>query len=242
MTIIDKPPGAVAFSGDGFRRGAVRTLPLVAGLAPFGLVAGIVAQGKGLSFAETVLMNASVYAGAAQLLALSHWSDPAPILGATVTALVVNLRMALMGPVLTPWLAHLRGWRLWGSLFFLVDHGWALSVADMRAGGRDAGFFAGCGVSLWLAWTLTSAVGYGLGRTLQPSPDHPIFFAALAAFVCLLVPLWRGNRDLLPWLVAAVTAVIVSKLLPHSTWYVLAGALAGAVAGALRDTTGSARP
>ena len=242
MTMIDKTAVPVAFSGDGFRRGAVRTLPLVAGLAPFGLVAGIVAQGHGLSLGETILMNASVFAGAAQLLALSHWSNPAPVLGATVTAFVVNLRMALMGPVLAPWLAHLRGWRLWGSLFFLVDHGWALSVADMRAGGRDAGFFAGCGVSLWVAWTLSSAVGYGVGQTLQPAPDHPIFFAALAAFVCLLVPLWRGARDFLPWLVAAATAIAVSKLLPNSTWYVIAGALAGAGTGALRDMIGISRP
>lgn len=224
---------AIGFTRVGMLRGCRRMMPLVIGLIPFGLVSGIISQSRDLSFAENILMNATVFAGAAQILALGNWSHPAPVLGATAAAFVVNLRMALMGPVLAPWLDRLRGWRLWGSLFFLVDHGWALSIAEMRSGGTDAGFFLGCGLLMWVLWVVTSAAGFLLGDWLHPPPGHPLFFAALAAFVSLLVPMWRGAADLLPWATAALTAIALSRLLPGTYWHIVAGALAGSLAGAV---------
>jgi 4-azaleucine resistance transporter AzlC len=226
-----------SFTRAGILRGMRRSLPLIVGLTPFGLVTGILAQAKGLSLAETTLMSALVYAGASQILALGAWTVPAPIVAATLSAFIVNLRMALMGPVLTPWLERFRGWRVWGTLFFLVDHGWALSVSEMRAGRNDLGFLFGCGVLLWVFWVITSILGHLLGSWLQPPPGHPIFFAALAAFVSLLVPMWRSTRDLLPWAVAIATACLVAWLLPGTSWHIVAGALAGSLAGAARDST-----
>jgi len=95
------------FSRAAVLEGARRSLPLQVAVAPFGMVCGVAAQG--LSLAEATLMSALVYAGSAQLLALSHWASPAPVLAATVASFVVNLRLALMGPVLGPWLDRLRG-------------------------------------------------------------------------------------------------------------------------------------
>ena len=62
-----------------------------------------------------------------------------------------------------------------------------------------------------------------------------MFFAALAVFVAILVPMWRGRADALPWVVAAGVALLVSRLLPGTSWHIVAGALAGAGAGAWRD-------
>ena len=232
----------VVFTAAGLRRGAIKSLPVMAGLTPFALVCGIVSQGVGMSWAEAILMAATVYAGASELLAMSAWAHPAPILGATAAAFVVNLRMALMGPVLSPWLDQLRGWRLWGSLFFLVDHGWAVSLKDMRDGGMDAAFFLGCCGALWIGWVAASAAGYALGAVLRPPPGHPIFFAALAAFIALLAGMWRGRGDLLPWAVAGATAVAVSRLLPNTSWHIVAGALAGSLTAAARDLRAKALP
>ena len=92
------------FSAAALRLGARRSMPMLAGLIPFGLVAGVLAQEQGLSLIEAGLMSAFVYAGSAQLLALGHWGVPAPVLAASIAAFVINLRLALMGPVLTPWL------------------------------------------------------------------------------------------------------------------------------------------
>ena len=223
-----------AFTRAALLLGARRAVPLLAGLTPFGLVVGLLAQREGLSITEAGLMSALCYAGSAQLLALTHWADPAPVLAATLATLVVNLRLLLMGPVLAPWLNRLRGWRLLASLFMMADQNWALSVDAMRRGEADAAFLFGSGAAAWLAWVAATLAGHALGVLVAPKPGHPLFFAALAVFVALLAPMWRGRLDALPWIVAAATAVAAARLLP-GTWYIMAGALAGSAAGVARD-------
>ena len=230
----------MAFSGPGFSRAAIlagarRSMPMQVGVIPFGLVTGIVAQGQGLSLLEAMLMSALCYAGSAQLLALGHWAVPAPVFGAAMAAFVVNLRLTLMGPVISPWLDRVRGWRLWTSLFVMTDQNWALSVTEMQAGRGDLGFLFGSGAVMWVNWVLTTAAGHAVGGLLRPPPGHPLFFAALAVFVSILVLMWRGRQDILPWLVAGGAALLISRLLPGTSWHIVAGALVGSAAGVLRD-------
>ena len=223
------------FSRAAVLAGIRASLPVQAAVVPFALVCGIVSQGQGLSLAEATLMSAVVYAGSAQLLALSHWSSPAPVLAAAFASFVVNLRLALMGPVLSPWLDRLRGWRLWGSLFVMADQNWAMSVGQMQAGRWDAGFLFGSGALMWVVWVAFTAAGHIVGATMRPSPGHPLFFSALAVFVAILVTMWRTRADLLPWAVAAAVAAGMARLMPGTSWYIVGGALAGSAAGVLRD-------
>lgn len=221
--------GPVRFTRAGVARGARTAMPMLLGLLPFGLVVGVVSIGRGLSLAEALTMSALVYAGSAQLLALELWADPAPILAATLAAAVVNIRMAPMGAALAPWLDRLRGWRLWGTLATLVDHSFAMSMAEIRRGGRDAGFLLGTSLVLYAGWILSVAAGHVLGGAVRLPPGHPLFFGGIAAFVALLVPLWRGARqDLLPWALAATVAVAALRLGLPQPLPLLGGALAGA--------------
>ncbi|WP_235035238.1 AzlC family ABC transporter permease [Roseomonas sp. 18066] len=236
--VTDAPPrNPVVFTRAGVWRGARMALPLWIGLLPFGLVVGVISAGKGLSLLETLLMSGIVYAGAAQLLALEMWADPAPVLAVILAAGVVNIRMAPMGAALAPWLDKLRGWRLWGSLATLVDHSFALTMADQRAGGRDAGVLLGLGLSLWVAWMAASAAGHLLGGAVQLPAGHPLYFGGIAAFSGLLVPLWRGPaRDLAPWALAGAVALASQHLGIPSPLPLLAGALSGAALAAWRET------
>ena len=234
------PISRPGFSAAAIRAGAIQSLPLQVGVIPFALVVGILAQGRGLSLAEAILMSASVYAGSAQLLALGHWAVPAPIVAAATASFIVNLRLALMGPVIAPWLDRMRGWRLWLSLFVMADQNWALSVAEVQASRWDGGFLFGSGVLMWAVWVVFTAVGHLVGGVLQPPAGHPIFFAALAVFVSILVPMWRGGGDLLPWLVAGLCALVLARLMPGTSWHIVGGALAGAATGVLRDRYRSA--
>ena len=56
----------------------------------------------------------------------------------------------------------------------------------------------------------------------------PIFFSAM------LIPLWRGTRRSVPWVVAGVVALIVQQLI-GGWWFIVAGAIAGSVAGGFLD-------
>jgi 4-azaleucine resistance transporter AzlC len=225
--------GRVVFTAAGVRRGVRASLPLWMGLVPFGLVIGVMSDAKGLSLLETSLMSAIVYAGAAQLLVLEFWTDPAPILAATVAAAVVNIRMAPQGAALAPWLDRLRGWRLWGTLATLVDHSFALSVQEQRAGGRDAGYLLGIGLALWVGWVTSTTAGHLAGSVVRLPPGHPLFFASVAAFLSILVGLWRGPRvDLAPWAVAGLVALAAHRAGFPAPLPLLLGSLSGAALGA----------
>jgi len=180
-------------------------------------------------------MSGIVYAGSAQLLALSHWSSPAPVLAAALASFVVNLRLALMGPVLGPWLDRLRGWRLWVSLFLMADQNWAMSVTQMQAGRWDAGFLFGSGALMWVFWVASTAAGHAMGAAMRPPEGHPLFFAALAVFVAILAAMWRGRRDIVPWAVAGAASMLFARLLPGTSWYIVLGALSGSAAAVWRD-------
>lgn len=226
----------VVFSRQGFRCGVFIALPMVPAMAPFGLIVGVLADSRGLSWLETVLMSALVFAGTSQLVALELWTDPAPILGATLAAFVINLRLAPMGAALAPWLDRLRGVRLWGTLATLVDNSFAIAIADQRAGGKDAALLLGVGLTFWIFWMLATGLGHGFSGLVALPPGHPIFFASVATLIALMVPLWRGRSEVLPWAVAAIAAVTASQLLGlGQPWPVLSGAIMGAVVGAWRD-------
>jgi len=233
----------VVFTRAGIWRGARASLPLWLGMVPFGLVIGVLADAKGLSLTETLLMSALVYAGAAQLLALELWTDPAPIGAAIVAALVVNIRMAPMGAAMAPWLDRLRGLRLWGTLATLVDHSFALAVQDQRRGGRDAGYLLGVGLALWVSWVPTTAVGHLAGSLVRVPPGHPMFFASVAAFLSIMVGLWRGPRaDLGPWAVAGLVALAAHRAALPVPLPLLLGSFAGAAVGAWVDLRGRGWP
>jgi 4-azaleucine resistance transporter AzlC len=237
-----RPPG-IAFTRAGILRSARQALPLVIGNIPFGLVVGVISDARGLTFAETLLMCALVFAGSSQLLALDLWTDPAPVLGAALAALAVNIRLAPMGAALAPWLDRLRGWRLWGTLATLVDHSYALSAAEQQRGGRDAGFLLGVGAALWLFWMIAVALGYGLGGLVRLAPGHPLYFAATATFCAILVPLWQSpRRDLLPWIAAGATALLLWQAGAGAPWPLIAGALTGASLGALLEQRRDRQP
>ena len=223
------------FTRDGMRRGTGAALAITLGLSPFGLVVGMTADARGLSLTETLLMSGLVFAGTSQLVALQLWADPAPVVAATLACLVINLRMAPMGVALAPVLDRVRGVRLWGTLAVLVDNAFALTVADMRAGRRDAGFLAAASLTMWVNWMAMCGVGHVFGAAVRLPPGHPVFFASSAALLAILVPIWRGRSDLLPWAVAGVAALLAHGAGLGAPWPVLAGAFAGAAAGAARD-------
>jgi predicted branched-subunit amino acid permease len=226
----------VVFTRKGVRKGVRISLPMIPAVLPFGLIIGVISDAQGLSFLETVIMSAAVFAGTSQLVALQIWADPAPVFAATLACFVINLRLAPMGAALAPWLDKLRGWQLWGTLATLVDNSFAIAIADQRAGGRDAGLLLGVGLTFWGCWVFFCAVGYGFAGAISLPPGHPIFFASLATLIALMVPLWRGKLEILPWSVAAVAALAVSQGLGlGQPWPVLAGAILGGAAGAWRD-------
>ncbi|MBA1156109.1 AzlC family ABC transporter permease [Microvirga mediterraneensis] len=223
------------FSTAGLRYGARAALPAFPGFIMFAVAFGTAAAQKGLSLGETLGLSAFVYAGASQMVGLEIWQQawtPSTILTIMTVTAVVNARMILLGATLQPWLKDEPLARTALNLFLITEAGWLVGTRYHSEGGRDVGVLLGCGIILWLVWLLATLSGFYAGA-LVPEPRRfgldlvmPIFFGVM------LVPLWKGAKPALPWLVAGLVSLVVHALLPGYV-FIIAGALAGVVAGML---------
>jgi predicted branched-subunit amino acid permease len=76
----------------------------------------------------------------------------------------------------------------------------------MRAGRHGTLFYLGSATTLWSAWLATTMLGHALGAVVALPCGHPLFFAAPAYFITLLVPIWRGRGVSGPWAIAAAVS------------------------------------
>ena len=188
--------GDAVFDVNGFRAGAVKTMPVALGVFVYGLVYGMLAGQAGMTFWQTGAMSALVFAGASQFVALDLWTDPLPVAALVVTAFIVNLRHVLMGAAVQPWFGCVSPLKAYGSMFFLVDESWALAVADFNAGRARCSFMLGSGLVLYATWVAASLCGLVAGAQIPDPASFGLDFAFTAAFIALLAGLWRGKGDL----------------------------------------------
>lgn len=222
------------FTRAGLVHGVQRSVPLALSVFAYGLVFGVLAQQAGLSLLEALLMSGLVFAGASQFVAVGLWATPLPVATIVLATLIINLRHVLMSAALSPWFLRLPRPAAYGSLFFLNDESWALTMNELHTGTPNGAFLLGSGMMLFAAWLGATVAGRVLGAVVADPSWWGLDFAFTAVFVALLVGQWKGRTDLLPWAVAALVAIGAKYVLP-GTWYILLGGLTGSLVGAVRD-------
>ena len=223
-----------SFDLAGLRAGFTACLPVAVGVITYGLVYGVLAGQAGMSAAEVVGLSCLVYAGSSQFVVLDMWVAPLPVAAMIVTTFAVNLRHVLMGASLPPWFHELSWGRKILSAHFMVDEGWAVTMAAYAKGNSQGSFLLGTGLCLFWAWVGSAWAGLVAGSMLPDPAAWGLDFAFTAVFLSLLAALWRGRADLPPWLVATVVAVVGNHFLPGK-WYIILGGLAGGLTGAFTD-------
>lgn len=222
----------LTFTLTGAMEGVKKYLPVIVGIIPYGMVFGIMARHAGLSFGEAVFMSAGVFAGAAQLIALTLWQTPLPVFTIVLTTLLVNLRLVLMSATLRPWLSQLTERQSYFSLLFMTDGGWAVTLREFNEGSQNGAFLLGNGFAQYFLWVISTILGFTLGNEISDPRIWGLDYIIPATFLILLIGLWRGKSVVFPWLVAIFTSFIASKMI-NGNWYILIGGLAGSLAGAL---------
>ena len=219
-----------------FLLGARLFAPVAVSIAAYGLVWGVLARQAGLGVGEVALMSALVFAGASQFVALEMWSTSALPVGAIVLAVaIVNLRMLLMTATLRPLAIGVSRPRALLAIHFVADENWALTMSELAKGRGSLAFLLGSGVLSWVVWLAATLTGRLLGSVIDDPARYGLDFAFTATFIALLLGMWKGKSDILPWLVAALAAIAASRLLPGN-WYIIIGGLLGSLAGALADS------
>jgi 4-azaleucine resistance transporter AzlC len=172
-------------------------------------------------------MSAIVFAGSAQFIGAELMGVGAPPLVLWLTTFVVNVRHVLYSMQLGPDLQPLpRRWRLLLA-YLLTDEAYATTAVHYANKESPLTykhwFFLGAGLTLWLTWQLSTAVGVFLGAEIPAS--WGLDFALALTFIGIVVPLLTTRPMLAAAVVAGVTAVLAHNL-PYNLGLVVAG-LAG---------------
>src|SRR3954470_18665088 len=205
MITQSKSAQAPYWSLPGLVEGAWRTAPLLPGTVVFAFAFGTIAAQKGLSLGDTVLMNALVFAGAAQLVAIEVWTNPMTL--GTVASLaaltaIVNARFVLMGASLRPWMGALPAWQVYPPLLLTTDATWVVGMRYRTEGGGDASIYLGAGLAIWTAWVSALVPGYLLGAVIADPSRFGFDFLLPIFFAAILVQMWRGARRAVGWVIA----------------------------------------
>jgi predicted branched-subunit amino acid permease len=199
-----------------FRAGAVAVSPVLLGIVPFGLVAGVAATEAGLGLPEAVGFSVVVFAGASQLAALELLGTGAPAWVAIMTAAVINLRMAMYSASIGSYMTDQPVRRRVIASYLLTDQAYALSVAryQQQAGTKPAVdryyFYLGTALVLWTVWQITTVLGVVVGGAVPEAV--PLGFAVPLTFLCLLVPTVTDRPTLAAALVGGGVALIAAPL------------------------------
>jgi len=215
-----------------FRQGVIDIFPVIAAASVIGLLWGTLAASKGLSPLETGLMSASIFAGAAQFVAIELWQDPAPWFFLTMTVLIVNVRHVLMGASLSRHMGNIpSGWRA-PLLFMMADENWAFSERRALTQPLTLAYYLGLSLPMVITWTVTSVVGALAGAWLNDPAAYGFDFAFSALFIGILAGFWKGPKTGAVLAASAVVAAIVKLTIPGA-WYIVLGGLAGVLVAVL---------
>ncbi len=212
--------------GREFLAGCRDELPILLGVAPFGMIYGLLALDAGLPAFTAQAMSSVVFAGSAQLIATRLIREGAPAVVLVVTVFVVNLRHALYSASVAPRLKHLGlGWRALLA-YLLTDEAYAVAASRYaRDGDRpDVSpyrhwYFLGAGLTLWAAWQSSTAAGVFLGVAVPQS--WSLDFTLALTFIALVFPALKDGATTAAALAAGILAVLVVGL-PYKLGLVLA--------------------
>ncbi len=207
--------------------------PLLLGIAPFALVAGIAAVDAGLGLAEAVGMSLIVFAGASQLAAIDLIGSGAPIAVVVGTAVVINLRVVMYSASIAPHFAD-YGRRLRAGLaYVLTDQAYAVALAEFESNPERSRwrYYLGAGVALWVVWQIGTVVGVVVGAGV---PDAwGLTFAVPLVFLALLVPTLKDRPTTAAGVGGGVVSVVAAGV-PLNLGLIV-GAVSGIAVGLLTE-------
>lgn len=210
-----------------FLSGARAGVPVMLAVVPFGLLFGALAVDNGFTIAEAMLMSATVYGGASQMVGIELFGQKVAPWLIVLSIFAVNFRHVLysaaFGRVVHNWptLEKTLGF------FFLTDPQFAEAERRRENGGRISfAWYFGMAAFWWVAWVVETGIGAYFGGLIADSHALGIDFLLPIYFLGLVMsfrkrPLW------LPVVLVSAAASIIAYRTVGSPWHVSIGAVAG---------------
>ena len=225
----------LSYRSQTFRSAWVQVVPVILGYLPVGFAFGILARKAGISITNTLAMSLLVYAGSAQLIAVSLFAAGASPASVIFTTFIVNLRHLLMSAALSPYLKHWRKALIPIFAYELTDETFglhSLRFPEHGAQPREALLINGIAQAAWVAGT---ALGVFAGNLIADVRPYGLDYALIGMFAALLIFQIKNARFAL---IAVLAGVLSTGLLlaGASQWNVILATLIAATCGVFIET------
>ncbi len=219
------------------------TLPLMAGVIPFGIIFGALSIAGGIPANIAGAMSAFVFAGSAQLIAAGLLSGGAGLAVVVTTTFFVNLRHNLYAATLAPHVRNLPQRWLLALAFWLTDETYLVVIrryAQHDHSPYKHWFHLGSALTMYSSWQASTWLGIWAGSSIPNPAGWGLDFALPATFIGMLIPLIRGRSMLVCVTVAGALSLALNSL-PNQFGLVIA-VCAGALAGSLTQRLDKTAP
>jgi 4-azaleucine resistance transporter AzlC len=226
-----------------FLAGVKATIPLVIGAIPFDIIFGALAITSGISPLGAAAMSVFVFAGSAQFIGVGLVAQGVATPIIVLTTLVVNLRHALYGATLAPFVKHLPQRWLLPLGYMLTDESFVIASTHYNEPGDPRykhWYFLAANLTIFIPWQICTWIGIVAG-TLIPDPARfGLDFAMSVTFIGMLVPLLKSRPVVAAVVVAGVVAVLTYTM-PNKIGLMIA-ALAGVATGVIVEAMTGEQP
>jgi predicted branched-subunit amino acid permease len=201
--------------------------PVTVASAPFAFLFGVIAIDNGFSVWEAVLMSATVYAGASQMVGLELFGQAIAPWLVVVSIFAVNFRHVLYSAALGRRIGHWPVLQQALGFFVLTDPQYAEAEIKGEAGEEvNFAWYMGMGAIIYVPWVIESGLGAFFGN-LIPDPHAIGMDFLLPIYFLGLVMSFRKRASWLPVVAISAAASIVAFNTVGSPWHVSIGAAAG---------------
>lgn len=216
-----------------FWAGYRAAMPMMIGVAPFGVVFGALAIDAGMSAIQALGMSIFVIAGLSQFVAAGLIQQDTPAAIIIFTTFVINLRHFLYSASLAAFLRPLSlGWKAMLG-YIMIDEVYAPTMLRKTQGDLTPQelrwYFLGAGINLITIWWATTILGTWLGAVIPDSATEILGFTLPLIFTSIVVPTLTSSPKLAAAVVAGIVAILLAPL-PNNLGLIIA-ALMGILTG-----------
>lgn len=205
-------------------------LPIISGIIPFGAVMGSAFSEAKLTLWQAMLMNTTVYAGAAQLATMNLMSVNAAVFVVVATGLIINLRFLLYSAAMSPFLHESPALVRFLCAFSLTDQSYASMMANeskFETNKEAVNFYLGTAACMVLVWHASVIAGFVFGNFAPVS--WSLDYAVPLSFVALLIPTLKNKKYMIVASFSGVCSLVLHQL-PMKTGLVATALLSMGVA------------
>ncbi len=179
------------------------SIPVMFGYVPMGMAFGILFQNLGYEWFYAPLMGLTVYAGAAQFMAVGLLAAQASLFEVAISTFILNSRHMFFGVSLLG-RYRAKGLKKLYLIFGLTDETYSLITSTHAPDGHDEqDYYVALTALNQSYWVTGCALGALFGAKVEFDTTG-MDFALTALFMVLMIEQWKKLREPYPFVVALI--------------------------------------